>query len=278
MFKVSEISMSPLRRMNVLTRILDATNQRPPYVYTRKLYSSDTNSVDQETKTFVRIGNSTIQLKKPKTLEKVPHGYLSLYSGVMSDSQSYLKYLRWLMQKDELKQDSFLIGSPPGAFRRNLAMSYAEITQREVEYLVLTRDTTEADIKQRREINSGSVQYVNQCAVNAALHGRILIIEGIEKAERNLLPILNNLLENRELNLDDGNFLVSPARYDKLVELAKNSEQDLKSLNLLKVHPDFRVISIGLPVPKYPGNPLDPPLRSRLTYPSYPRTKHHFID
>lgn len=112
---------------------------------------------------------------------------------------------------------------------------------------------TEADIKQRREINSGSVVYVNQCAVNAAINGRLLIIEGIEKAERNLLPILNNLLENRELNLDDGQFLVSPQRFEKLVEVAKDSNQDLNSLNLLKVHPDFRVISIGLPVPKYHG-------------------------
>ena len=94
---------------------------------------------------------------------------------------------------------------------------------------------------------------MNQCAVNAALHGRILIIEGIEKAERNLLPILNNLLENRELNLDDGNFLVSPLRYEKLIELAKDSGDNLANLNLLKVHPDFRVISIGLPVPRYPG-------------------------
>jgi von Willebrand factor A domain-containing protein 8 len=102
--------------------------------------------------------------------------------------------------------------------------------------------------------------------VNAALNGRILIIEGIEKAERNLLPILNNLLENRELNLDDGHFLVAPDRYDKLVSLAKdsNGHNDLKNLSLLRVHEDFRVIAIGLPVPKYKGNLLDPPLRSRF--------------
>lgn len=261
MFKVGDVSASSLRRLNVLNRILNATNQRSPYGFTRKSYSSEHSN---EEKSFVRIGNTTIELKKAKALEKVPRGYLSLYSGVMSDSQSYLKYLRWLMQKDELKQDSFLIGSPPGAFRRNLALSFAELTQREVEYLVLTRDTTEADIKQRREINSGSVMYVNQCAVNAALNGRILIIEGIEKAERNLLPILNNLLENRELNLDDGHFLVSPQRYDKLTDVANESNKDLNKLNLLKVHPDFRVIAIGLPVPKYQGNPLDPPLRSRF--------------
>ncbi len=80
------------------------------------------------------------------------------------------------------------------------------------------------------------------------------------------MPILNNLLENRELNLDDGHFLVAAERYDKLVSLSGNSKDanELKKLNLLRVHEDFRVIAIGLPVPKYKGNLLDPPLRSRF--------------
>jgi len=32
----------------------------------------------------------------------------------------------------------------------------------------------------------------------------------------------------------------------------------------VRVHEDFRVIALGLPVPRYQGNPLDPPLRSRF--------------
>jgi len=44
-----------------------------------------------------------------------------------------------------------------------LALSFAELTHREVEYLCLTRDTTEADIKQRKEISNSSVIYANQC-------------------------------------------------------------------------------------------------------------------
>jgi hypothetical protein len=31
--------------------------------------------------------------------------------------------------------------------------------------------------------------------------GRILIVEGIEKAERGIMPLLNNLLENREMSV-----------------------------------------------------------------------------
>ena len=66
-----------------------------------------------------------------------------------------------------------------------------------MEYVALSRDTTESDLKQRREIKYGTAFYVDQCAVRAATEGRILVLEGIEKAERNVLPVLNNLLENR---------------------------------------------------------------------------------
>jgi hypothetical protein len=45
------------------------------------------------------------------------------------------------------------------------------------------------------------------------------VLEGIEKAERNVLPILNNLLENREMHLEDGRFLIPASRYDKLLKV-----------------------------------------------------------
>lgn len=59
----------------------------------------------------------------------------------------------------------------------------------------------------------------SQCAVRAATQGRVLVLEGLEKAERNVLPVLNNLLENREMQLEDGRFLMSAERYDKLLQV-----------------------------------------------------------
>lgn len=47
----------------------------------------------------------------------------------------------------------------------------------------------------------------------------MLVIDGVEKAERNVLPILNNLLENREMQLDDGRFLMAHSKYDKLLQV-----------------------------------------------------------
>jgi hypothetical protein len=44
--------------------------------------------------------------------------------------------------------------------------------------VALSADTTEGDLKQRREIIHGSVQHLDQPPVIAATQGRILILEG----------------------------------------------------------------------------------------------------
>ena len=124
-----------------------------------------------------------------------------------------------MIKKDSLGQDMMLIG-PPGAgevFRRRLALAFCDLLQREVQLLTLTQDTTESDLKQRRELvqsqlskSALDLRFVDQPPVSAAVNGRFLILDGLEKAERNVLPTLNNLLEHREMHLEDGRFLVSP--------------------------------------------------------------------
>ena len=163
-----------------------------------------------------------------------------------------LSHFKWLAQKDVLGQDIFLVGAP-GPLRRQLAMAYCEMAGREVEIVTLTQDTTESDLKQRREIVQRTALFNDQAPVRAAMHGRILILDGLDKAERNVLPTLNNLLENREMALADGRFLTN--RSDAL---------EKGDHNLVHVHPQFRVIALGVPVPRFAGFPLDPPLRSRF--------------
>ena len=102
-----------------------------------------------------------------------------------------------------------------------------------IEYVALSKDVTDADLKQRRELQNSTSFYVDQAAVRAAIHGRILVLDGIEKAERNVLPILNNLLENREMSLDDGRFLTT------------KDVNDTTDTKFEKVSPRFLVFALG---------------------------------
>ncbi|GFG34443.1 hypothetical protein Cfor_05032 [Coptotermes formosanus] len=244
-------AMPITRRVAVLHRILWNS-----FVIQQNTVSSRQHIKSYSSDYHVTVGDVTKEVKPAKNPQFVPCKYLN-----KELSQQSLQHLRWMLQKDLLGQDVFLIGRP-GPLRRHLAMQYLEMTGRELEYVALSRDTTEADLKQRREIQSGTAKYFDQCAVRAAVEGRILVLEGIEKAERNVLPVLNNLLENREMHLEDGRFLIPAFRYDKLLQ--EYSQEELDQWRLVRVSEDFRVIALGIPVPRYLGNPLDPPLRSRF--------------
>jgi len=164
----------------------------------------------------------------------------------------HLSHLRWMLQKDLiLGQDFLLLGSPSLARdRRHLVLLYASLLGREIEWMSISKDTSEADLKQRKEISNNGTKYVNQAPVRAAIHGRLLILDGLEKSERNVMPTLNNLLENRELPLDDGSMLVSPDVYD------------VHKIGI-SVHPDFRVAALAS-LSDGESAALDPPLRSRF--------------
>jgi hypothetical protein len=208
------------------------------------------------------VGDLVEAPRMPRTPELIPRGYLN---GIESIPE-FVGHIRWLLQKHRLGQDVFLMGFPT-SLRRQVVMAAAELFNWEIEYMAITRDTTEADLKQRREIVGDSVSYFDQAPVRAAVHGRVLVLDGIENAERNVLPCLNNLLENREMALDDGSFLS-----DKIAPVAVRQEAGVSppglssgaAARIVPVHPDFRVIALGLPVPPFPGRTLDPPLRSRF--------------
>ncbi|KAF7665069.1 hypothetical protein LDENG_00155050 [Lucifuga dentata] len=66
----------------------------------------------------VKIGEIAYRLKTPRNPELVPVKHIS-----DSLPQTVAQHLRWIMQKDLLGQDVFLIG-PPGPLRRSIAMQY----------------------------------------------------------------------------------------------------------------------------------------------------------
>jgi hypothetical protein len=55
-----------------------------------------------------------------------------------------------------------------------------------------------------------------------------------------------------------------PGQWRNMITELGLSEEALAARGLCRAHPDFMAIAIGLPVPPFPGRPLDPPLRSRF--------------
>jgi hypothetical protein len=184
-------------------------------------------------------------------------------NGIFSTvPRTIIQHLDWLRKKRALGQDALLLSPPPSQFARRLALEFARTSGLQVEVVSLTLDTTEADLKTRRDMVKQSIVFSDQAPVRAALQGKMLLLDGLEKCERNVLPTLNNLLENREMNLDDGRLIVSHQRWQDL--LKTNTEAGLRRSGVVPAHPNFFVCALSSPSPPYAGRQLDPPLRSRF--------------
>ncbi|KAG6857487.1 hypothetical protein H0H87_002112 [Tephrocybe sp. NHM501043] len=206
----------------------------------------------------LQLGDITYEVAQALSPSRLSHSNDLLD---MNDAAN-IDNLHFLLQKYLLGQDVFLV-SQPGPYARRLAMTFASVINAEYEYIALHRDVGETELKQGREIRKGgNLVYIDSPAVSAVKHGRILVLEGIEKAERGIMPVLNNLLENREMNLDDGTHIIHPQRFAQLE--ASKSIAVGGGHNFIPAHKNFRVIAIAAPVPPYPGYPLDPPFRSRF--------------
>ncbi len=222
----------------------------------------------------MKIGNVSMTRPAPRsdTQFRALTPLLSLYEKLMprantAAGQAVLRHLQWMMQKDLLGQDMLLYGTP-GHYRRRLAQYYCSIVGKELEQLIITPDTCESDLKERREVVDGSIRYTMQAPLRAAVFGRMLLLVDVHKAERNVLPTLNNLLENREMNLPSGRRLVHPAKKhrddDPLSPSFVVEGPCAVTTGILQCSADFRVCALGSPVPTFPGFTLDPPFRSRF--------------
>lgn len=201
--------------------------------------------------------------EKEVKVMRVPHFTMAQ----LEDHQELLQDLQWIMKKDLLDQNIMLIG-PPGPLKRRLVETYASLKKQSLEVITLHPDiSSESDLKQRREITArGSDELVldwqDGPIVHAAIQGGIVVLDGAERAERNVLPVINNLLENKEMHLEDGRRIVSATVYDDL--LNSNKQSQLDQWGLIRAHERFRVIALAAPTPKFKGKSMDPPFRSRF--------------
>lgn len=119
------------------------------------------------------------------------------------DSQLNLQHMHWMARQFAMGEDVMLIG-PPGALRRQLIERLCALRALPYELVSITRDTSVSDLQQRRELTDGSTRFEPGPVLRACLAGKLLVVDGLNKAEPNVLPMLNELLESRRMQLDDG--------------------------------------------------------------------------
>lgn len=177
-----------------------------PNTRLKKLLSELSPSTSESPQTIgtLELGGMTYDVPASLDPTRLPHcntsAYLDVRGGFNYDG------LHFMLQKFLLGQDVFLL-SQPGPYARWLVMTFCRwievpasrtfcgltpfsMINSEYEYIALHRDVGETELKQGREIRKGgTLGYVDSAAVRAVKHGRILILEGVEKAERGIMPV-----------------------------------------------------------------------------------------
>lgn len=143
--------------------------------------------------------------------------------------------------------DFCLIG-PRGCGKNIVVNKLAEILGKEIENIVLYQDITSRDlIQQRTTLDNGDTVWRNSALIDAALKGKIAVIDGIHRIHSSTLSVLHRLVHDREIQLHDGKRLINAEKYDQLIKECDLNPDQLFESGVLRIHPDFRIIAIAEP-------------------------------
>lgn len=138
------------------------------------------------------IADVTLPVYQPNSL---PPRFSTSSTHLITQDHFSLAHLRWLAQKTQLDQDCCLLAPAAScSYTRQLALGFCALAQREYEYVAVNRDLGESDLKQDRRIsgsgkedNLKTLKFVDSATLRAVKLGRVLILDGIEKAERGIV-------------------------------------------------------------------------------------------
>lgn len=141
--------------------------------------------------------------------------------------------------------DFCLIG-PRGCGKNTVVNKLAEVLGKDIENIVLYQDITSRDlIQQRTTLDNGDTVWQNSPLINAALEGKIAVIDGIHRIHSSTLSVLHRLVHDREIQLHDGKRLINAERYDHLIKEFNLTPDDLFASGVMRIHPHFRIIALA---------------------------------
>ena len=97
------------------------------------------------------------------------------------------------------------------------------------EYVQLHRDTTVNQLMFTTSLDGGVIKHIDSPLLRAIAHGRVIIVDEVDKAPEHVVAVLRSLSGQKEMSLSDGR-RVRPV-YERKGDIA--------------VHPNFRLVLLG---------------------------------
>jgi len=74
--------------------------------------------------------------------------------------------------------------------------------------------------------------------VKAVKHGRVAVIDEVDKAPVEVVCVLKSLLEDGQMRLSDGRRILCPIKFNR-------AQQAVDHADIIWIHPDFKLIALA---------------------------------
>lgn len=96
------------------------------------------------------------------------------------------------------------------------------------EPVLLYQDMTSRDLLQQRyTLPNGDTVWRDSPLIQAALLGRVAVLDGLHRVNPGTLAVLQRLVHDRELTLHDGTRLMHHDKYDAMKDSLNITDQDM---------------------------------------------------
>lgn len=147
---------------------------------------------------------------------------------------------------------SVALCGPKGSGRRTLLMAVAAELRWSLELFQCYADSTPRELLQLRRGGQERTHWIDTALTRAIKNGSLCIVDGVGVRMDVLVPVLVQLLEDRETRLPDGSCVVHPERYAALLADGATPEK-LTAQGVHRCHPDFRLaIVLNADDPPFP--------------------------
>ena len=135
-----------------------------------------------------------------------------------------------------------------GCGKTALINQVSSILGYKTETIQMYADMTARDLlQQRTTTDTGDTVWRLSPLMNAALEGKMAVLDGLHRVHRGTLAVLQRLIHDREVQLYDGTRLVAQEKYDLIMKENNWSVEDMKDRGVLPIHPAFRLVALAEP-------------------------------